>query len=141
MIEFGDRIAGVSYVERLCAYAVILDGSNAIALVRTRKGYFLPGGGVEQNESLEDALHREIVEELGFESRILKKLAAGTQYVYDKSKDTYFKKVGHFFLAALTEKVSNPADPDHELLWSSPHESLDLFAQEFHAWAVRQINR
>lgn len=53
MIEFGPRIDGVSYVERLCAYAVTLDVSNAIAVVSQpcpnpvtlflRNRYFPPG--------------------------------------------------------------------------------------------------
>lgn len=53
MIEFGPRIDGVSYVERLCAYAVTPDASNAIAVVSQpcpnpvtlflRNRYFPPG--------------------------------------------------------------------------------------------------
>jgi len=138
VIEFGERIRGVSYINRPGAYAIIQDGSNAIALVRTQQGYLLPGGGVEPNEDLEDALQREIMEELGYQSRIGKKVCAAVQYLYSEAEHEYFKKVGHFFRATLTEKVCGPTEIDHELVWCSPDESLTKLAQEFQTWAIRQ---
>lgn len=141
MIEFGEQIRGISYVSRPGAYAIIQDGSNAIALVRTQQGYLLPGGGVEPNEDLEDALRRELVEELGYQSRIGEKLCAAVQYLYSEAEHGYFKKVGHFYRATLTEKVCEPTETEHELVWCSPDESLTKLAQEFQAWAVRQACR
>jgi 8-oxo-dGTP diphosphatase len=138
VIEFGKRIKGVSYINRPGAYAIIRDGSNAIALVRTQQGYLLPGGGVEPHEDFEIALQREIIEELGYQSRIVEKLCTAVQYLYSESEHAYFKKVGHFFKATLAEKVSEPTEMDHELVWCSLDESLKKLAQEFQAWAVRQ---
>jgi 8-oxo-dGTP diphosphatase len=82
VIEFGERIKGISYIPRPGAYAIIQDGSNAIALVRTPQGYLLPGGGVEPTEDFEVALQREIMEELGYESRIEEKLCTAIQYLH-----------------------------------------------------------
>ena len=138
VIEFGKRIPGVSYIGRPGAYAIIEDGSNAIALVRTQQGYLLPGGGVEPNERFEAALQREIVEELGYQSRIGEELCAAVQYLYSEAEHEYFKKYGHFFRATLMKRVCEPTELDHELVWCSPHESLTKLAQEFQAWAVRQ---
>ena len=138
MIEFGKRIKGVSYVKRPGAYAIIRDGSNAIALVRTQQGYLLPGGGVEPQEDFEIALQREIMEELGYQSTIEENVCSAVQYLYSESERAYFKKVGHFFKVKLTEKVSEPIEMDHELVWCSFEESLHMLAQEFQAWAVRQ---
>ena len=138
MIEFGTRIKGVSYIDRPGAYAIIQDRSNAIALVKTQQGYLLPGGGVEPNEDFESALQREIMEELGYQSRIAEKVCTAVQYLYSESEREYFRKVGHFFVATLAEKVSEPIEMDHELVWCSPAESLKKLAQEFQVWAVRQ---
>jgi 8-oxo-dGTP diphosphatase len=138
VIAFGERIEGISYVDRPGAYAIIQDGSNAIALVRTLQGYLLPGGGVEPNEDFEVALRREIMEELGHESRIEEKLCAATQYLYSEAEGEYFKKVGHFFRATLMERTCEPTEKDHELVWCSYDVSIMLLAQEFQAWAVRQ---
>jgi 8-oxo-dGTP pyrophosphatase MutT (NUDIX family) len=138
VIEFGERESGVSYIDRPGAYAIIQDGSHAIALVKTQQGYLLPGGGVEPNEDFARALQREIVEELGYQSRIGEKLCAAVQYLHSETDRGYFRKVGHFFRATLTEKVCEPTEIDHQLVWCSPDESLRKLAQEFQAWALRQ---
>lgn len=138
MIEFGNRLKGISYSDRPGAYAIIQNGSDALALVKTPQGYLLPGGGVENNEDFESALRREIMEELGYRSRIVQKICTAVQYLYSESERGYFRKTGHFFLATLEEKTSEPIEIDHELVWFSADESLKKLAQEFQVWAVRQ---
>ncbi|HUJ32180.1 MAG TPA: NUDIX domain-containing protein [Candidatus Acidoferrum sp.] len=138
MLEFGERKDGVTCVERLCAYAIARDASGAIALTRTRKGYFLPGGGVEPGEGLEAALRREVLEELGYAATIVKKLSCAAEFVVDNDERTQYRKVGHFFEAILTEKVAEPTERDHELVWCGAGDSVKRLAQEFQAWAVRQ---
>ena len=138
MIEFGNQLKGISYISRSGAYAIIQDKSNAIALVKTRQGYLLPGGGVEHGEDFESALRREIMEEIGYQSRIVEEICTAVQYLYSESEREYFRKVGHFFRATLEERVSEPIEADHELVWFSADESLNRLAQEFQAWAVRQ---
>jgi 8-oxo-dGTP diphosphatase len=137
MIEFGNRIDSVSYIDRPGAYAIVKDGANRIALVRTPKGYFLPGGGVDPNETVEQALRRELIEEIGYESKIEAKLGIAAQYLHAKDQNIYFRKVGHFFVVRLTDKVST-SDNSHELVWCPLDESLEKLAQEFQAWGVRQ---
>jgi 8-oxo-dGTP diphosphatase len=138
VIEFGERIKGISYTDRPGAYAIIQDESNAIALVRTPQGYLLPGGGVEPTEGFEAALRREIMEELGHESRIEEELCTAIQYLYSEAEHEYFRKAGHFFRARLMERICEPTEKDHELVWCSRNVTITMLAQEFQAWAVRQ---
>jgi 8-oxo-dGTP diphosphatase len=138
MIEFGERVEGLAYVERPGAYAIIQSASSAIAVVRTRKGYLLPGGGVDPGETLESGLRREILEELGCELEIFAELCAAAQFIYDKEENVYWRKVGHFFSATLGERVAEPIEKDHELVWLAPDECVQTLAQEFQAWAIRQ---
>ncbi len=138
MRVFGDRIAGISYIDRPGAYAVIKDPYGGVALVKTDRGYFLPGGGVEPGEELETALQREVLEETGNGILVGEKFATAVQYLYSKPDETYFKKIGHFYLASFTEKLSAPTEPDHELIWCSLDESVAKLAQEFQKWAVRE---
>jgi 8-oxo-dGTP pyrophosphatase MutT (NUDIX family) len=48
---------------------LLVDFGDRIAIVSDQRSglWFLPGGGVEQNESIEEAAKREAVEELGLE--------------------------------------------------------------------------
>ncbi len=52
---------------RLGAHAVVLDGAGKVLLVRHtyRRGWSIPGGGVNRGETLEAAARREIYEETG----------------------------------------------------------------------------
>lgn len=71
-----DNILGLSKVElitdeswntRVAVRAVILDSEGKIALLYVAEYniYKLPGGGIDENESLDKALNREIKEETG----------------------------------------------------------------------------
>ena len=58
---------------RVCA--VLLDGERILAMHDERSPYFyLPGGRVKMGERAEDAVLREVREELGIEARIVRPL-------------------------------------------------------------------
>ena len=60
---FGSRMAGYPYIERPSAYAIVRNESGCFALMRTPRGFYLPGGGIEASETPEQAIKREAMEE------------------------------------------------------------------------------
>ena len=50
---------GKTYTKRIGVYAIITNNQDLLAIIKTPLGYFLPGGGLENNESEESCLMRE----------------------------------------------------------------------------------
>lgn len=85
-----------------------------LASRRTRRGelaWGLAKGGIEQNESHEDAAVREVLEETGYTAEIEASLG-DTRYFY-VWEDTRIRKTVHFFLMRYTG--GDPADRDDEM--------------------------
>ena len=133
-IQFGIRIEGQDYQDRPGAYAVILGVGNQVAVLRTRRGDFLPGGGVEANESLDDALRREIVEECGREARIVRPLGFAIEYVFAAGEGHFAKRCA-FFEARLGARRAQPEE-DHQLTWLPISVAMQTLAHESQSWAV-----
>jgi 8-oxo-dGTP diphosphatase len=134
---FGQRVPGASYVQRPSVYAVIRDGLGHVALVRTAQGVFLPGGGIEADETPEQALLREVREECGFDIRLLSRLGDAVQLVYAQAEVAYFEKASTFFAAIVERHQSVPSERDHEVLWVASSEAALLVSHESHRWALR----
>ena len=71
---------------RISVYAVILNDQDQILMIRSKwnTNWILPGGGVEEGESIEEAVIRECMEEVGY--RIVldeKPFLTGRSHFYD----------------------------------------------------------
>src|ERR1044071_7251963 len=99
--EFGPRIEGVRYALRPGAYAIVHNDAAQVAVIRTPAGLYLPGGGIEGDESPEEALLREAQEECGMVVRIERLLGMADQLISLTAKSLFICKRGTFFTAAV----------------------------------------
>ncbi len=143
--EFGTSISGVPLVDRPGAYAIIQDKLGRIAVIRTERGCFLPGGGMDPGETPEQACQREALEECGWEIRLIAILGQAIDIFYMESRNLCYRIQGTYFTAEITHELPKsliphpPDEPAHTLLWLSPQEVLPLFVRPGHAWAIRRM--
>jgi 8-oxo-dGTP diphosphatase len=136
---FGRRIKGQDYIARLGVYGVIRNEQGEVALLQTRRGYFLPGGGVHGHETVEEALHRESMEECGYALHIGHRIGETIDYFYAAAEETYFRLHSVFFAAAFTVNIGEPREADHQLVWCSTQEAANCLSRPSQVWAIRQV--
>ena len=131
---FGAIIEGATYGPRPAAYAVIKTTDGAVAVVKTRRGCFLPGGGSLPGETPEETVRREVREELARDVRLIREIARAVQYF--RADDQHYRMEAVFFAA---EFIGEPTGAgEHELHWLNVSETAHAFFHQCHAWAVNQ---
>lgn len=137
---FGTRPEGTACTPRRAAYAVIQRGDTVAATrARLRDGtsrHWLPGGRCEGGESAEEAVLREIREELGRPARITHRIGDAVQYFFAGTEGRWYVMTATFFIAELEDGDQTAAE--YELLWVDPQADGASFFHASHAWAARQ---
>ncbi|PFG03522.1 NUDIX domain-containing protein [Bacillus sp. es.034] len=136
---FGEKVPGVEYQMRTGVYAVIFHHKkNKILTVRNETGhYFLPGGGMEENESDVECLEREMMEETGYCISIGSHIGNAMCYFFSRMGDPLLGE-GHFFLVELNEKMLEPMEDEHAPVWMDRKDAKRLLIHEHHYWAIEE---
>jgi len=132
---FGDK-KKAKYLDREGAYIIpILD--NKIGVIKTQKGLFLIGGGIIDNESDTDCIKRECLEETGFAVNIKDKICSAEAFV-EHSTIGYFHPIQTYYLGELTNKVKEPIEADHTLVWIDYNELNGMMYSEMQNYAINE---
>ncbi len=138
-VTFGEKHEGIQYKTRQGVYGVILNHENSsVAVVKTSTGCFLPGGGIESDESHEECLKRECLEEIGYEIRIGDFVGRAEQYFFSPTQQEYMVSDCFFYFASVIKKIDVPIEDDHELVWISQNDIKSFLFHEHQMWAVKQ---
>lgn len=133
---FGIKESGKSYFDREGAY-IIFENDGFIGVVKTPKGYFLPGGGIEEKESCHACIKRECMEELGYDVQIVRYLCSAEIYTTHQ-KLGYFHPIQHYFHGKLKRKAADPVEEFHEFVWLDPAKEIDKMFADAQKWAIQR---
>lgn len=133
---FGIKEEDVQYHDRPGAYLIAVK-NGCLAAVRTPKGYFLPGGGIDSGETCEQCIIRECMEEIGCPVEIDGFFCSAETYCHH-SELGYFHPIQYYYFGRIGKKTAEPLETDHSLHWVPEREIEWKLNIEQQIWAVKK---
>lgn len=139
-LTFGERDPDLALVMRTTAHGVLMrEGRLAcVAIGDEDLIYDVPGGAVDDGETLEQALGREFIEETGLEITVGRYITDVRQYVVNRKdpQEQYFNHAHFFEVSLVGERPDAKIEDDHELIWLEPLEIIKRIRNDGYAWAI-----
>ena len=141
IITFGQKEEDKEYILRPAVYCLMFNNQkDKIAIIETGNGeYFLPGGGIENNETHEECMKREALEEMGMEIKLGRFIGYAQSYFFSTNECKYYLSEGHFYLCEMGTQVSEPTEENHLLIWVEPIRAVENLVHEHQIWAVNKV--
>ncbi len=133
MRRFGEpRRPAQRYRLRPGVYAILPRGRSLLLThqSRPRPEFQLPGGGIDPGEAPIPALHREVLEETGWQIGHIRRLGAFRRFTYMPEYDLWAEKICTIYLARPVRSLGPPREPGHRAIWASPGTAVGLLASD-----------
>lgn len=119
---------------RTSVRAIILDDDNRVAMLYSRglNYYTLPGGGVDEGESISEAIIRECKEETGYAVEIIREIGTTVEI---RQKDQLINNATCFLVKVLGEKsepefMEDEIAEDFVIEWMTGDEAKKYITEE-----------
>lgn len=134
----GNKEENVEYRKRPGAYAIIeRKEDKKIGIVTDGKDFFYLGGGIEKGETELEALRRELIEEAGCSIKNIKQFDTVGSYIYDTTKG-YIEVIANVYIAEFEEKITEPIEKDHVVLWVNPQDYMGKMCREWQEHILKE---
>ena len=119
-------LRGKNYILRPGAYAILPLKQRFLmtAQLSPRVDVQLPGGGIDPGESPQQALFREVREEIGWSIARIRRLGAFRRFVYMPEYNLWAEKLCHVYVAHPARQIAHATEPDHVSVVLSAQEAL-----------------
>ncbi len=136
MPVFGIRKPERRVVLRTGAYGIVTNINGKVMIIQNKLGKFLPGGGLMPGESYEEALHREFLEETGYEIIVKRKLETLSWYI-DTPVEWFMQvfNTGIFYEVELVKRVNTDIEEGHEILFVDGESATDMHS-DAQMWTI-----
>ncbi|MEG0177362.1 NUDIX domain-containing protein [Anaerorhabdus sp.] len=141
--SFGNKKNNTIYKERIGAYGIGFSKDGKIPVTMTHlyngeNGYFLLGGGIDNNESHLECIIRESLEEAGLSVTPKDFVCKGDYYHYIEETKTNLHGIGYFYYMEIGSVVSDKTELDHYLVWLTLDEIRKKLFLPHQIWAVEE---
>ncbi len=122
------------YLDRYGAYLIAIE-HDKLAVVKTPKGYFLPGGGMENGESDIQCIQRECMEEIGCDVQVQNFVCSAEKFVQHPTLG-YFHPIQRFYCGTVGKKQQLSKEIDHCFEWLDCEKAQKTLFVDMQKWAV-----
>lgn len=138
MIRIGNKVEGIQYTKRYGSYVIIeREEDKKIAIATDGKTDFFLGGGIENDEIEIEALRREVIEEAGYSIKDIKYFDKVTAWA-DGLKRGPLDVTATFYIAKFDEKITEPIEKDHKVLWVNPNDYKYKLFHEYQRYIIEE---
>jgi 8-oxo-dGTP diphosphatase len=113
-----------------CRAIVKKDDKYCLMHLTKHNIFTTPGGRIEDNESLEECLEREVLEETGIIVKALEKKVTTTEYFVDSVWTMHYFTVEIIEMGKEIHLTDEEKDLGMEPVWKTLEEVLDIFEKE-----------
>ena len=115
---FGERVNfKIEYQRRVGAYGIVLHKNDLILTEQITTDdsieLQLPGGGCNEEESLIRTLYREVLEEIGWGIKVLKKEGVFQRFTYMPEYKIWAHKICHIYRCVATMRKTEQLEKNH----------------------------
>jgi 8-oxo-dGTP diphosphatase len=138
VITFGVIEEGRVYLPRPGAYGLVVRGPELLTIDQNGD-IILPGGGIDPGESPEQALVREMLEETGHRVEVGALVCEAREFAYETGYRRHYEKLCGFYRATLGDRVTEPVELDHRMVWLPLHEAARRLSKGSQRWAAERV--
>ena len=109
-------------------------------MVKNGNDNFYLGGGIEKNETELEALKRELIEESGYTITNIQEFDSVGSFIFAEEHG-YLEVIANVYIAEFDEKVTEPIEKDHVVLWVNAEDYVGKMCREWQEYILKEFIR